>query len=189
MLPFEVRVVNGVERPINPSVPGFKTAFLRIVRNVAVGSAAWFSVGCAIPVRAIGVVQPAGEVMTVTSTEGHSRELLLEGEAEPMRWLNGHTVEIEGRTRGPAIRVERWHVTEGLNGLPVWVGRLEARPGGLMLVELDGGAAFALDDDVSEQLADWTGRTVLVEGYIESTLGIHVVYFRPLFDESQVKPR
>lgn len=154
-------------------------------------SSPWLAVaqvgGCAIPVRAIGVVRPAGEVMVVTGMGGESRELLLEGDADPMRWLDGHTVELEGRTKGRAIRVERWHVTEGLNGLPVWVGRLVSRPGGLALTELDSGATFALDDDVSEQLADWVGRVVLVEGYIESSLGIHVMFFRPLFDEAAAR--
>ncbi|HMV69065.1 MAG TPA: hypothetical protein PKA64_19620 [Myxococcota bacterium] len=157
--------------------------FFRLVRGCLLMSAAAWIGACAVPVRAIGVIRPTAEGATVTSTEGRSRELILDGDAEPMRWLNGHTAEVEGRTHGRAIRVDRWHVTEGLNGLPVWVGRLAARPGGLMLVELDGGAAFGLDDDASEQLAPWIGRIVLVEGYVESTLGIHVMFFRPLFDE------
>jgi hypothetical protein len=145
---------------------------------------AWLG-ACAIPVRAIGVVRPAGEAAVITSTEGFTRPLMLEGDAAPIRWLDGHVVEVEGVTRRGAIRVQRWHVTEGLHGLSVWVGTLVARPNGLSLIEIDGGAEFQLDPEASEDLQAWVGQVVLLEGLIQGTLGVKVMFYRPLFDEAQ----
>ena len=142
---------------------------------------------CVVPVRAIGVVRPglasAPDQMTITSTEGRSRPLVLQGESAAMRFLDGHEVELEGTFRRGAIHVERWQVTEGINGLPVWVGEVRAVAGGHALYDRRADTLFALDRSGGEALADFVGREVLVEGYIAGTMTVHVVYFRPLFDE------
>jgi len=163
-----------------------------IVRNGSSGAfwvgilfaCTFMSAGCAVAVRAVGRVAPVGDAMVITSSEGTSRPLELSGVAEPMRYLDGHTVTVEGVLHKQAIQVRRWHVIEGLNGLSVWVGRLVSTPDGLGLVELDSDAVFQLDADVAPDLEPWIGQTVLVEGLIEGALGIRVMFYRPLFDEA-----
>ena len=163
-----------------------------IVRNGSSGAfwvgilfaSIFMAAGCAVAVRAVGRVAPVGDTMVITSSEGTSRPLELTGVAEPMRYLDGHTVTVEGVLHKQAIQVRRWHVIEGLNGLSVWVGRLVSTPDGLGLVELDSDAVFQLDADVAPDLEPWIGQTVLVEGLIEGALGIRVMFYRPMFDEA-----
>ncbi len=123
--------------------------------------------------------------MEIRSSEGKTRVLELEGSSRPIRYLNGHLVELEGRLHRGAIAVEEWRVVEGLHGLSVWVGQLEERQGGLAIADLDSGATYSLDPGVTLDLKPWVGQVLLVEGYVESTLGIHVMYYRPLFDEGR----
>lgn len=163
-----------------------------IVRNgssgasfvLAIAISTFVGAGCAVAVRAVGRVAPVGDTMVITSSEGTSRPLELTGVAEPMRYLDGHTVTVDGVLHKQAIQVRRWHVIEGLNGLSVWVGRLVSTPNGIGIVELDSDAVFQLDADVAPDLEPWIGQTVLVEGLIEGALGIRVMFYRPLFDEA-----
>ncbi len=138
--------------------------------------------GCALPVRAIGRIEPVSGGWTLTTSQGRSRSLLLDGDAAPMRWLDGHLVEVEGETRPRAIAVQTWRVVEGLHGLSCWTGVLQTTPEGTALFDRDNGVLLRLDEDGAALLAPWAGRMVLVEGYAEAGLGIHVAYFRPLFD-------
>jgi hypothetical protein len=138
--------------------------------------------GCALPVRAIGRIEPSAGAMILTTSQGRSRALLLEGNAAPMRWLDGHLVEVEGESRPRAILVDGWRVVEGLHGLSCWTGVIEVTPEGVGLFDRDNGVLLRLDEDGGALLAPWAGRLVLIEGYAEAGLGVHVSYYRPLFD-------
>jgi hypothetical protein len=124
--------------------------------------------------------------MMITSSEGRSRDLVLQKGSEAMRFLDGHEVELEGTFRRGSIHVEQWQVTEGINGLPVWVGELRAVRDGYGLYDRRAATMFALDRSGGEEMSPYLGRQVLVEGYIAGTMTIKVVYFRPLFDEAEL---
>lgn len=122
--------------------------------------------------------------LVIEAGTGASRRLILTPESEEMRWLDGHVVEVEGRSRPGAIRVERWAVTEGRNGLPAWVGEIVQLDGRLGLLVETSAVTYVLDEPSSEDLAAFVGRPMLIEGWIDVNEGIHVGFFRPLFDEA-----
>lgn len=146
---------------------------------------AWSAGGCAIPVRAQGVVRPVdGEVM-IAGGSGKARPLHLTGRATPLQYLDGHVVELEGRLRRGAIDVERWQVTEGLHGLPVWVGEVVEVGGRLGLFMPEAGATTPIDPENAPELTPFVGRLLLVEGWFDTSVGVHVAFFRPLYDEGR----
>jgi hypothetical protein len=131
-----------------------------------------FVSACSLPVRASGIVRPV---------EGN---LVIEAGTGASRWLDGHIVEVEGRSRPGAIRVDRWTITEGRNGLPAWVGEIVQLDGRLGLLVTSSAVTYVLDEPSSEDLAAFVGRPMLIEGWIDVNEGIHVGFFRALFDES-----
>ena len=136
-----------------------------------------------MPIRVAGLVVPRDGHVVIVTGEGVESRLVLEGDAEHLAWLDGHTVRLEGVRVGARVRVGDWRVESGLNGFPAWAGVLTRTRDGLGIHDVHSDVVFALDEDVTEQLAGWVGRWVLVEGYNEGVLGIRVVAFRPLFDE------
>jgi hypothetical protein len=156
-------------------------------RAVVFGTAMFASlVACAVPVRAIGVVTNEGPRTVITSNEGRSRSLALKGPHVAMRYLDGHEVDLEGLWRGGAINVDRWRVSQGLHGLPAWVGELRRTPNGLVLHVLADDVSIPVDEDSADILDPFVGRMVLIEGFLEVSVGLRVMFYRPLFDEAGV---
>ncbi len=143
-----------------------------------------FVSACSLPVRASGIVRPVEGNLVIEAGTGASRRLILTPESATMRWLDGHIVEVEGRSRPGAIRVDRWSITEGRNGLPAWVGEIVQLDGRLGLLVTSSAVTYVLDEPSSEDLAAFVGRPMLIEGWIDVNEGIHVGFFRALFDES-----
>jgi hypothetical protein len=144
---------------------------------------------CAVPVRAIGVVATVKDLTEITSTEGNHKPLALKGREVAMRYLDGHEVDLVGTWTGGAIVVSRWHVTQGLHGLPAWVGEVRRTPDGLALFVWVDGVTLPIERENQDLLEPFLDRPVLVEGYLEASVGLRVVYFRPLFDEAELGAR
>jgi hypothetical protein len=147
---------------------------LRVVLATALMS------GCATHV--IGVVEPTDPGTMLTTSTGQHYRLALGREASPMRWLDGHMAEVSGPRVGRRIQVKEWKVIEGLHGLPVWVGVLEARGVQIGLHDRNSGAYYFVDQDAVDTLWPFLGEPVLLEGYVEGAHRVRVVYFRVLAD-------
>jgi hypothetical protein len=143
-------------------------------------------VGCAVTARAVGrVVQVDGEPWLETSQGDRARlrwRPSSEG-AEGLGFLDGHLVEVEGRGSKRAIEVSRWTIVEGLHGISAWAGVLVADGPRLLLEDAGNGVTLGLDAEASRELAPLVGRRVLIEGYVEGTMGVKVLYWRALFPE------
>ena len=143
-------------------------------------------VGCAVTARAVGrVVQVDGEPWLETSQGDRARlqwRASNEG-AAGLAFLEGHLVEVEGRGSRRAIEVSRWTLVEGLHGISAWAGLLVADGPRLLLEDAGNGVTIALDVEAARELAPFVGRRVLIEGYVEGTMGVKVLYWRALFPE------
>ncbi len=135
----------------------------------------------ACAVRAVGLVEPdAEDRVWLLTAEGQQYRLILRGEAEPMRFLEGHIAEVEGWRIGRRLTVEDWQVPEGLLGLPTWVGRLERHDGRLGLHDRNSNSFYWVDPEDEEAVEHLVGLPVLLEGYVERALQVRVVTFRVL---------
>ena len=129
------------------------------------------------------MVRPVEGGVEIQGATGATRRLILTPASQGLRFLDGHIVEVEGRSKPGAIRVDGWSVTEGRNGLPAWVGEIVQLDGRLGLLMAEAGVTYALDLPSSEDLAAYVGRELLVEGWIDVANGLHVSFYRPLYDE------
>jgi hypothetical protein len=143
-------------------------------------------VGCAVTARAVGrVVQVDGQPWLETSQGDRARLQwrASHASAEGLRYLDGHLVEVEGRGTKRAIDVSRWTLVEGLHGISAWAGVLIADGPRLLLEDAGNGVTVALDRQAAGELLPFVGRPVLIEGYVEGTMGVKVLYWRALFPE------
>jgi hypothetical protein len=134
--------------------------------------------GCAT-VHLVGLVHP-GDPVTLTTMVGDEFRLGLDEDARPLSYLDGHLAEVDGWKGLRRITVTQWRVLEGLHGLPVYVGILEARGSQVGMHDRTTGSFLLLDQAAAETLRAHVGVTVLVEGYIEGANRVRVVYFRVL---------
>ena len=131
----------------------------------ALAGAGLILAGCAT--HAIGIVAPADDGVHLSTVHGEDYRLVLDDEARPLGYLDGHTAEVEGAASFGRLRVQEWSVLEGLHGLPVWVGVLQWRQGDLGLQDRNTGAFYYIDPDNQEVLEPFVGTPVLLEGYVE----------------------
>ena len=118
--------------------------------------------------------------MELHQLDGAVLRLRLSPGSEPVGYLDGHIVEVEGRRVGRSVRVGRWSLVEGLSGMPVHVGVVQRVGSGVGLVDRQTGERLALDPDASATLASWIGRVVLVEGYGTGPGQLTATAWRPL---------
>lgn len=140
-------------------------------------------VGCAVPVRAVGLVSMVDGELHLTASSGSSRRLVAAPGDALMPYLDGLTVEVEGRSAPKSIRVDQWRVSRGRNGLSAWVGTLEAVQDGVVLRERGSGLPLRIDDDTADLLRPWLGRPVMIEGAVDGAFGVKVMFYRPLFPD------
>ncbi len=143
--------------------------------------AAFFALsGCAY--HGSGVVRPAaeGEGVELQQLDGTTLKLALPTGSEPLGYLDGHIVRVEGSRAGRTLTVRRWSLVEGLSGMPVYVGVVQRMGSGVGLVDRQTGEPLALDDRASATLAPWIGRVVLVEGYGTGPGQLTATAWRPL---------
>lgn len=129
------------------------------------------------------VTQDPEGITLLQEPEGRMRRLALDRASEPLRFLDGHGVTLDGKSRGRTVFVEDWQVTEGVRGLQVWVGPVVLAGEDVGIADRASKATYYVDEDTAGALSPWAGRTVLIEGYVEGALRVQVVTYRPLFPE------
>lgn len=146
-----------------------------------------FGAGCAV--RAVGIVHPGTPRPTLETVEGAHWTLDTPGDAGPLRYLDGHTVKIEGSRVGRRVRVDTWQIPEGLHALQVWVGPLETRGAQVGLLDHNSGAYYVVDEAAGDALARYRGLPVLLEGWVDGAHRVRVMYYRVLADPEAVHAR
>lgn len=158
--------------------------YVKRLRKTASGAGLllWAAIsGCAF--HEMGLVKPADGVVSFETMEGKTLAVKAVGEAEPLAFLDGHSVEIWGTRIGKQVHVSDWKIPEGLHGMGVWVGPVlwEGRLVGID--DRNSHAQYVFDEDGADALKAYEGQIVMVEGYVEGAHVVHVEYFRPLFAE------
>jgi hypothetical protein len=154
------------------------------VRRAAVLVLAFGGSACAT--HQTGLVHPAAEGADLETMEGERYHLILVREATELAWLDGHVLEVWGRRIAHAITVTDWRVSEGLHGMPAWHGLLDERGVQVGLLDRSSGAYYLVDDLAADTLRPYVGLPVLVEGYIEGSHRIRVLYFRVLAEHEEI---
>jgi hypothetical protein len=141
--------------------------------------------GCAVHV--IGLVHPEDGTTVLETLEGERYVLAATGDARPLGYLNGHEAEIRGTRLLGAVRIRSWKVTDGLHGMPTWVGVLQTHGMMLGLQDQNSGAFYLVDPDAARELLPYVGLPVLIEGYVEGAHRVRVIYYRILAGEGEAK--
>ena len=136
--------------------------------------------------KVVGIVEPADGGMRLITPVGKEVRLVLLEDARSIRYLDGHMVEVRGPKLGKTLKVRDWKVREGLHGLAVWVGPLEARGVQVGVHDRNSGGFYLLDDEAARDLEIYAGHPAVLEGYIEGPHRLHVVYYRVLGDPERL---
>ncbi len=134
--------------------------------------------GCVAPIR--GVVQPAGASVAVVDLQGQRYRLVLGDAGQPLRYLDGCVVDVDGPLIGRRVVVRDWTVITAADGSAPYVGRLRRQGSNLIMEDRNSGSVVILQADPALGLAAWIDQTVMVVGYITGPHQIQVVGFRGL---------
>jgi hypothetical protein len=114
-----------------------------------------------------------------TPSNGQYR-LALPEDAVPLRYLDGHEAEIWGSRVGRRVRVTDWKLGEGLHGMPSFVGVIEVQGAQIGILDRNSKAYYVFDQAAVPVLRPLTGKTVMVEGYVEGAHLVRVLFYRIL---------
>lgn len=140
--------------------------------------AALLATGCAAPIR--GVVQPSGSAVAVVDLQGHAYKLMLGDAGQPLRYLDGCVVDVEGPQIGRRVLVRDWQVITASDGSAPYVGRLRRQGSNLIMEDRNSGSIVVLSADPQLGMAEWIDQQVMVVGYITGAHQIQVVAYRGL---------
>ncbi len=135
-------------------------------------------VACLSPVR--GVVQPTAASVQVVDLEGRRYKLLLGDAGQPLRYLEGCVVDVEGPLVGRRVVVRDWTVITAEDGSAPYVGRLKRQGSNLVMEDRNSGSIIVLQADPRLGLSEWVDQPVMVVGYITGPHQVQVVGFRGL---------
>ncbi len=133
------------------------------------------------PVR--GMVTSQGPSTEIVDLAGKKYRLLLGDEGQPLRYLDGCVVDVEGHLLGRRVVVREWSVITASDGSAPFVGRLRRRGSNLVMEDRNSGSIVMLEADPALGLARWVDQPVMVVGYITGPHQVQVVAFRGLAPE------
>ena len=150
-------------------------AALSLLRSLALLTAL-LTVACVAPVR--GVVQGGGRGTAVVDLEGQRYGLILGDAGQPLRYLDGCVVDVEGPLIGRRLIVKDWSVITAADGSAPFVGRLRRQGSNLVMEDRNSGSIVVLQADQELGLEQWIDLPVMVVGYVIGPHRIQVVGFR-----------
>lgn len=150
-------------------------------RAASAALALLLSSACTGPVR--GVIQPVGTAVAVVDLQGGKHRLALGDIGQPLRYLDGCVVEVEGPQLGRRVLVRDWSVITAEDGSAPYVGRLKRQGSNLIMEDRNSGSIVILEADPVLGLSAWIDQPVMVVGYISGPHRITVVAFRGLAAE------
>lgn len=150
----------------------------RCLALVPVAALAVLLGACQVHLR--GAVTQSDAGPELTEPEGRVRGLILADDAQPLAYLDGEGVELDGVARFGRVRVTDWRITDGTHGLQVFVGPLERRGVEVAVWDRNSGGVVLVDEAAAGALAAHSGQPVLIEGFVEGAQRVRVVYYRIL---------
>ena len=146
---------------------------------LAVGSSGL--AGCAAHRVGLVIADPAAGAPTlVRTTSGDETRLATVGDAEPVQYLNGCVVAVDGPLVFGALHVRDWRVLDAGDGSGNFVGLLRAYGARLVLDDRNSGSTVILDDLTAAPLRMYVGFPVLVIGHLTGAGYVVPVAFRVL---------
>lgn len=136
--------------------------------------------GCALSASRTGLVRPEGDRVLLETYEGRRVVLALDAEAEPVRYLEGCVVVVEGPRLGRRVWVEDWYVQDAGDGSSGFVGLLRRHGSNLVIEDRNTGTTLRIDDLSAARLRGMEGHTVLLMGHVVGGGIVEVVGVRLL---------
>ncbi len=133
---------------------------------------------CLAPVR--GVVQRDRQATTVVDIEGQTYKLILGDAGQPLRYLEGCVVDVEGPMVGRRVVVKDWTVITAQDGSAPYVGRLRRQGSNLVMEDRNSGSIVVLRGEAGLGMDAWIDQPVMVVGYVVGPHIVQVVAFRGL---------
>jgi hypothetical protein len=131
--------------------------------------------GCAV--HRVGMIEPQGDGVAVVSPDGKRERLLLLGDADALRHLAEHLVELDGRKGFGAITVLEWRALEGPHGMPVFLGPVQRLGIQIGIADVNSGQLLMVDAAAARELERWIGDRVAAEGYIDGPQQLEVLHW------------
>ena len=136
---------------------------------------------CSVHTREVGLV--SAEPPSVQTADGHVYTLTLDHDGDPLRYLHGCIVVVEGPRLGHRIVVKDWHVQDAGDGSGGFVGPLREYGARLVIDDRNTGTTLVIADEVAAQLRPWVGQPVLLIGHIMGGNLVMPVAWRVLAEE------
>lgn len=136
--------------------------------------------GCALSASRTGLVRPEGDRVLLETYEGRRVALTLDAEAEPVRYLEGCVVVVEGPRLGKRVWVKDWYVQDAGDGSSGFVGLLRRHGSNLVIDDRNTGTTLRIEDVSAARLRGMEGRTVLLLGHVVGGGIVEVVGVRVL---------
>ena len=135
--------------------------------------------GCQAHFR--GMVDAGPDVRTALVTyEGKKFQLMTMGESAPLGRLNGYLVDVWGQKVCRTIRVDDWKAPTGIHGMTAWVGELQNHGVQIAFDDRNTGGFYFVHQSDEEEMRQFIGHTVLVEGYVEGNHRVQVMHYQVL---------
>jgi hypothetical protein len=136
--------------------------------------------GCIATGMRSGVIASGSGAVTMQTAEGRTLHLVLDSDARPLRDLGDCRVEVTGLHLGHCVFVKDWRVVDAGDGTVPFVGPLERQGSNLVLRDRNSGMPVVFDAQSEALLARFTGRVVLVSGFVVGPQVVHVMRYRVL---------
>ena len=136
---------------------------------------------CALHAHREGIVSPHGERVEIWENDGRRTRLVLGEGSEPIRYLDGVVVEVEGPRFGRRVVVQDWTVGLTDTGAMPFVGVLTLYGSNWLIEDRVSGGTVLLDPATLLGLEAHKGQPVLVEGFVAGPQRIRVVRWRALY--------
>ncbi|MDP6934328.1 MAG: hypothetical protein QGG40_15485 [Myxococcota bacterium] len=142
---------------------------------------------CALHVTQVGLLEQEGGAVRLVREASDDLALLLGPEGDPLRFLEGCQVEIDGTRIGRRLVVSDWRVTVAADGSAPFVGRLRLQGNNWVLDDRTTGRPLVLDAASMGSLVNHVGQPVLIVGYVVGAQTVRVVDWRVLAGEGAVR--
>jgi hypothetical protein len=133
--------------------------------------------GCAVHAERSGLVSAPGDQVVLTTLEGRTLVLVVEGDGAWLRGCEGCEVTVTGPRWMGRIWVRDYDVRKAADGSAPFVGMLRRHGSNLVLDDRTTDRPVVFDEESMALLLPHEGHPVLVVGFVVGAQMVHVVHF------------